>query len=72
MTLPGYILITALSFTQTDTLSSDKYELLDVLDVKSSVRALEIDGDSTIAFAGSGGLLGVSLDTHTKPGTQHV
>ena len=62
MTLPGYILITALSFTQTDTLSSDKYELLDVLDVKSSVRALEIDGDSTIAFAGSGGLLGVSLD----------
>lgn len=62
MTLTGYILLSALSFTQGDTLSTSKYDLTDVLNVKSSIRALEIEGDSTIAFAGSGGLIGLSLD----------
>lgn len=62
MTLPGYILLASLSITQSDTLSSDKYELNEVLSVKSSIRALEIKGDSIIAFAGSGGLIGLSLD----------
>lgn len=65
MTLSGYIMLSALCFSspsQNDSLSIENYTITNILEVESSVRSIDVRGDSTIAFAGSGGLIGLSLD----------
>lgn len=64
------IILSSILALQTPTTQTDSVEI--VLNIKSSIRALEVIDENTIIFSGYGGLVGVSLDSGTTWDTTRV
>lgn len=69
MTSITVILLSFLAL-QTNTIQTDSVDI--VLNIKSSIRALEVIDENTIIFSGYGGLVGVSQDSGTTWDTTRV